>query len=461
MEAIETIFITLLNRSISVGWLILAVLVLRLLLKKAPRWTICLLWVLVAVRLLCPISVESALSLIPSAETFSVSNLQYETPQISSGLDSVDSVVNPVLKTVFAVDPADSAAPLYVWTEVVGAVWAVGVAVLLLYALLSAQRLRREVREAVCLRDNIWVGDEVRSPFLLGVLRPRIYLPSGLAEEHQATVIAHERAHLARRDHWWKPLGFLTLAVYWFNPLCWAAYLLLCRDIELACDERVIRQMELNERKAYSHALLDCGVRRHSVLVCPLAFGEVGVKERVKNVLNYKKPTFWVIAAAVVACAVVAVCFLTNPKEETVVPSGTGALVSNARDGEELEQLKAVYPEYFGLDTTEGLIVVVWQMAEDSYSFALMPGNALGISDYTWETEEGGSLSAIVGVGTEEKIPLTGLSAEEMQLLLSAYDLAPEEVQVFYYAHPLSSYIVLEPDEAYIESVRVMLGLSD
>ncbi|NBI11357.1 hypothetical protein D1641_15280 [Colidextribacter sp. OB.20] len=310
------LFLNILNMSIAASWLILAVVLLRFLLKKAPKWIAVLLWGIVALRLVVPFSFESALSLIPSAETFNAHNIQYETPAISSGIPAVNNAVNPVLGETFAPNSVGSINPLYIWTLVVSAIWLVGIAAMLLYAVISYVRVRQSVAERVPYEGNIFLCDYVKSPFILGLVRPKIYLPSSMDEAAMGPVIAHEKAHLARRDHWWKPLGFLILTVHWFNPLCWVTYVLLCRDIELACDEKVIRQMDLDGKKQYSTALLECNTGRRLVTICPLAFGEVGVKERVKNVLNYKKPAFWLIAVAVVACGVVTACFATNPVTE-------------------------------------------------------------------------------------------------------------------------------------------------
>ncbi|MBE6753139.1 MAG: hypothetical protein E7559_02095 [Ruminococcaceae bacterium] len=318
---IMTVFLKIFNMSIAASWLIAAVVILRLLLKKAPRWTICLLWVLVAVRLVCPFSIESRLSLVPSAEVLKPEVVQYEQhPYIDSGIPIINDVVNPSLGESFEANPAYSVNPLHVTVAIIGIVWLIGIAVMLLWAVFSYIRLRLKTREAVPLRGKVYRCDAVRSPFILGIIRPRIYIPSGISDETAEYVIAHEQAHLARLDHLWKPLGFLILSVYWFNPLCWAAYILLCRDIELACDEKVIGSMDFQQKKQYSAALLSCSTRQQLVTVCPLAFGEVGVKERIKSVLNYRKPAFWVIVAAVVTCAVAAVCFLTSPARNDQSP---------------------------------------------------------------------------------------------------------------------------------------------
>ena len=312
------VFLKLLNLSISASWLVLAVLVLRLISKRSPKWVNVLLWGIVALRLVLPFSIESALSLIPSAETVSPAAVQFApAPTITSGVSIIDNAVNPSLSEHFAAVPTASVNPLYVWTEIAGWVWLIGLGAMLLYALVSYLRLRRRVSVSLPIRDRIYLCDAISSPFILGVVKPHIYLPSGLDEVQRQNVLAHERAHLARRDHWWKPLGFALLAVYWFNPVLWLAYTLLCRDIELACDEKVIRDMDVAAKKAYSIALLSCSTHRNQISACPLAFGEVGVKERVRNALHYKKPAFWVVAASVAVCVVVAVCFLTDPPTDT------------------------------------------------------------------------------------------------------------------------------------------------
>ena len=312
------VFLKLLNLSISASWLVLAVLVLRLISKRSPKWVNVLLWGIVALRLVLPFSIESALSLIPSAETVSPAAVQFApAPTITSGVSVIDNAVNSSLSEHFAAVPTASVNPLYVWTEIAGWVWLIGLGAMLLYALVSYLRLRRRVSVSLPIQDHIYLCDAISSPFILGVVKPRIYLPSGLDEVQRQNVLAHEQAHLARRDHWWKPLGFALLAVYWFNPVLWLAYTLLCRDIELACDERVIRTMDESAVKTYSTVLLACSMPRKAVITCPLAFGEVGVKERVRNALHYKKPAFWVVAASVAVCVVVAVCFLTDPPTDT------------------------------------------------------------------------------------------------------------------------------------------------
>ena len=309
----ETVFLKILNMSITAGWLVLAVLLLRPLLKKAPRYWSVISWALVGIRLVLPFSFQSALSLIPSTETVPADILYDTTPQIQTGLDALNSTVNPVISQSLTPNPGDSVNPMQILVWLGAAVWLLGMAAMSLYTLISYGRLRRKVREAAPLRENIWICDRIETPFILGIFRPRIYLPSAMEQADIPYVLAHEQAHLQRKDHLWKPLGFLLLTVYWFNPLLWVAYILLCRDIEAACDEKVLENMGQEAKKPYSHALINCSVPRKMIAACPLAFGETNIKNRVKNVLNYKKPAFWLLIAAVVICVVLSVCFLTNP----------------------------------------------------------------------------------------------------------------------------------------------------
>ena len=297
-------FLKVVNMSISAGWLVLAVLALRLILKKAPKWVNVLLWGIVAVRLICPFSIESALSLIPSAETISPEIMMDWTPEISTGIEPLDQVVNPVISTSFAPQGMASANPLQILIPVAANLWLLGVIIMLAYTAISYLTLRLKLRTAVILRGNIFQCETVSSPFVLGILKPRIYLPYTMDGKNLAHVVAHEQAHIRRKDHWWKPLGFILLAIHWFNPLVWLAYVLFCRDLEFACDEAVIKGLHANERADYSQALLNCCAQRTRISACPLAFGEVGVKERIKSVLSYKKPALWIISAATLALVV-------------------------------------------------------------------------------------------------------------------------------------------------------------
>lgn len=307
------LFLKIVNMSISASWIVITVLVLRLCLKKAPKWVNVLLWGIVAVRMIFPFSIESALSLIPSAETISPTIIMAQTPTVQTGVPALNRVINPALGGSLASAPGASANPLQIWIPVMIVAWIVGVAALLLYSAAGYWRLRRKVSEAVILRDNIYQSENVCSPFVLGIIKPKIYLPYNMDSRDMNHVVAHEQVHIRRKDHWWKPLGFLLLTVHWFNPLMWFSHVLLCRDIELACDEKVIKEMGSEQRADYTKALVSCSVNHRMIAACPLAFGEVGVKERVKSVMNYKKPAFWIVMLAVIACMVVAACFLTNP----------------------------------------------------------------------------------------------------------------------------------------------------
>jgi len=311
----QDIFIALLNMSITASYLAFAVIIFRLIFRKIPKYFNVILWGLVAFRLICPFSFESVLSLIPSAETIPNDFVYSSSPEIETNIPVVDSAVNTVIDATLKPDVASSVNPLQIVMFLLSVIWIFGIVVMLLYTLFSYIRIKRKVNEAVNLKDNIYLCDNVATPFILGIIRPRIYLPSDISETDSEYVIAHEKAHLKRLDHIWKPLGFLLLTIYWYNPILWIAYILLCRDIELACDEKVLKSMG-NEIKAdYSETLLNLGVSRKSVLACPLAFGEVGVKQRVKSVLNYKKPTFWIILTALILSIVLCVCFMTDPSQ--------------------------------------------------------------------------------------------------------------------------------------------------
>ena len=309
----STLFLKIVNMSITASWLILAVILVRLLLKKAPKWIRCLLWGFVAIRLVCPFSLESELSLIPSREMIPMNVAVQQKPVIHSGIPSAHEAVNPIMAQSAAPVSESSLHSLQSLLPFAATVWVVGIFIMLAYALFSYLKLKKTVSVCVPAGKGMVVSDEVKAPFILGVLKPIIYLPSSMDGETREYAICHEQAHVKRHDHWWKPFGFLLLSVYWFNPLCWVAYCLLCRDIEIACDEKVIRDMDRFEMAAYSQALLDCSFPGKKIAVCPLAFGEVGVKERVKAVLSYKKPAFWIILVAVLVCAGMAVSLLTDP----------------------------------------------------------------------------------------------------------------------------------------------------
>lgn len=312
----DDVFLKLVNLSISASWLILAVLVLRVVLKKAPKWVMPLLWGVVALRLVCLFSIESALSLIPSAETIPSEIVTETREPVLYEQATLDIVTNPTLPSAAEVPVGVSRQQAQVDFNIYSVLWLAGMAALLVHALVGAGKLKKKLATAILLRDNIYESEFVDSPFVFGVVKPNIYLPMHMDEGTAAYVIAHERAHLARRDHWWKVLGYLVLALHWFNPLVWVAYILFCRDIELACDEKVVKGLDGAARADYSQALLSCAAPKRAVAACPLAFGEGNIKTRVKSALHYKKPAFWVAAAAVLAVVIMAVCFLTNPKSE-------------------------------------------------------------------------------------------------------------------------------------------------
>lgn len=331
----SSVFIKLLNMSLTASWLVLAALLIRLLFKRAPKWIMGVMWGLVAVRLLVPVSFQSIFSIIPSAEPIPQNITIVQSPAIESGLPLINEIVNPILSGALAPNIGDSANPMQIFTAAASIIWVIGMGAMLLYTIISYAGLRRRVAEALPLKENIWVCDRIATPFILGIIRPRIYLPSAMSQSDTQYVLSHERAHLKRKDHIWKPLGFLLLSVYWFNPVMWVAYILLCRDIELACDERVIRQSGAEIKKPYSDALINCSAPRKMIAACPLAFGETGIKERVKGVLNYKKPAFWVVIVAVVVCAVTAFCLLTNPDSIKIKEINDGPSFNNIFNGVE------------------------------------------------------------------------------------------------------------------------------
>ncbi len=328
----DNFFLTLINMSITASWLALAVMLLRLVLKRAPKAIICVLWALVAVRLVCPVFFESGISLIPSAETVPHDIVFAREPKIHTGVQFLNSAVNPAITASFAPkNELTSINPIQVWLFLVEQIWAIGIVAMLVYTAVSYIKIRMRVREAVKDGDA-WICDRIDTPFILGIFRPRIYVPSATSASDLEYIIAHEKAHIRRRDYIWKPLGFALLTIYWFNPVLWIAYILLCRDIESACDEKVLKEKGTEIKKAYSEALINASAPRKLISACPLAFGETSVKSRVKGVLNYKKPAFWIIVVAITLCVVTAVCFLTNPKDEEKVIFNGAPLTFDAQD---------------------------------------------------------------------------------------------------------------------------------
>ena len=327
------IFLKVVNMSISACWIVLAIVLLRIILKKAPKWINCLLWGIAGLRLVMPFSLESIFSLIPSAEFIPQELVHSHSSVDVKGTEILNYVGNNPVSVELGISDGSlvfneitapdcpSINPLLISTYIASIVWIVGIIAPLVYTLVNFLRLKQKIGTAVLFCDNIYQGEAVVSPFVLGIIKPKIYLPFNMGEQEMEYVIAHEQAHLRRKDHLWKPLGFLILTLHWFNPMVWLGYILLCRDIELACDEKVVKELNNEQRADYSQALLSCSVNRRMVAACPVAFGEVGVKNRVKSVLNYKKPAFWVIAVAIVLCIVLAFGFLTNPKNTSVFNS--------------------------------------------------------------------------------------------------------------------------------------------
>ncbi len=347
MLAFDSIFIGLLNASISACWLVGAVLLFRLIFRKAPKWLTVALWAVVAVRLICPVPIESSLSLVPTAEPLPTEILNIDSHK---GVESttVEIINNPVYSD-YVNSEIDVDVDSFQWDAVLGGLaWVYGVGAMILYALFSYLIVYLKIRQSVNLKDNIYLCDRIDTPFIFGIIRPKIYLPSLMYEEDRAFVLAHERAHLKRKDHIWKALGFALLTVYWFNPVIWLSYILLCKDIELACDEKVIKEMGAEMKKPYSMALINCSVPKRMITACPLAFGETGVRKRIKAVLSYKKPALWLIIIALVASVILAVCFATSPKrEEGTIPEKNYLIQTD--EGEEMFRFDEAieYSEYF------------------------------------------------------------------------------------------------------------------
>ncbi len=439
------IFLKILNMSISASYIILAVLILRLLFKNSPKWITVALWGIVAVRLICPFSIESVFSLLPSPETVSPEIMMEVTPEINTSFPIINQEISPVIGGYFESELSTSINPIKMCVFIFSLIWVVGMAVLLIYILISYVRVNNKILTAVLLRDNIYQSENVISPFVFGIIKPKIYLPFNISEKDIELVVAHEVAHIRRKDHLWKPLGFLLLTLHWFNPLMWIGYIMLCRDIEFACDEKVVKKLNHIAMAEYSQALLNSSVNRRMIIACPLAFGEVGVKERVKAVLNYRKPAFWVVLVAVIACVIVSVCFLTDPVNENYGETNTENLT------EEQISLMNTYPEFFGLDASDGLDVYVWQMSKNSYFFGLLP-----------HSEEGRDWVSA------ELLKLRGTRAKEMYSILSSYNVDETDIYIIPWHNPLSSYLgewqILRDGEdgdakkqAYVEYIHQML----
>ncbi len=523
------LFLKIVVMSISASWLVLAVLILRLVLKKTPKWMNVLLWGIVAIRLICPFTIESPVSMIPD----SVGSGKFVSEWMDDYVGNVDIHHSDSVYYDAAIGAGrepiyDGEGGYYVVTKhdqlgepatikntvvpVLSVMWVTGITVLVLYTVISFWRLRRKVSEAVIFRENIYLSENVCSPFVLGILKPKIYLPFKMDDQNLEHIIAHEKAHIRRKDHWWKPFGFLLLTLHWFNPLMWIAYVLLCRDIELACDEKVIKELGSEQRADYTQALLACSVNRRMIAACPLAFGEIGVKERVKNVLNYKKPAFWIIVVAVAACAVVTVCFATNPKQDipkeqcsvqvritgvedrsflvapvegsrelsssdlfrvsiTNMPPSpepqVGDILEIAYDGVILESDPAQFGTIYSMRVVSQEHSLEIEELRVKYPEYFELGTFKGLEVYVWQMAENDYRFGLMQ-GTnrektqEEKMALKGASAEEMALILSTFDIEDKDIFVIPWQNPISSYMVTEDtvkDPEYINNIRAMLGL--
>ncbi len=425
----EAVFLKILNMSISAGWLITIVFVLRLLFQKAPKSFNYILWTLVAIRLVCPFTIESVFSLVPSAETVPSEIMYSYVPEVQTGIEAVDTVINPTITEHMAPEIGASVNPMQIVTYAASVFWLVGIVGMFLYMGISYLMLRWKVRVSMHLQENVWICDAIDSPFIMGVIRPRIYLHSSIEEEQIPYIVAHEKEHLKYRDYLWKPFGFVILAIHWFNPLVWLSYIYMCRDMEMACDERVIRRMDTDEKKMYSNVLLACSAKKRVMSACPVAFGEVGVKQRIKSVVNYKKPAFWFICVAIVACVVAGVCFLTNPKEDTKS--------SYEKSQGRLPEGPEVYFQYKS-DVPPGLASVTLNTLKQTYKFNVSPLSS--------QTPHSGSYEIIddrlilKGSGTDEFIFYVGSNFlvfdKENSAYVPRYKYFPDGKEVYYDSVP-------------------------
>lgn len=470
----EKVFVEVLNMGLTATWVVLAVLAVRALCAKAPKSLVVCLWALVGIRLVMPFVPESITSLLPSGRIVSPEILTAEQPSIFTGVTALNAAINPVLSEHLspsygisaATVPEMGANPMQTIAFAAMVVWFAGMAVMFAYSLGSYLWLRYKVRVSLCYRDNIYVCDSIATPFVFGLIKPRIYIPSGMDEAQRECVIAHETAHLKRKDHWWKTIGFALLSVYWFHPLLWISYVLFSRDIERACDERVVKDLDKEARKSYAEALVACSLQKRMMFACPLSFGEVGVKNRVKSVLHYKKPAFWIVVGTVAAGVAVAVCFLTNPlsgtkkpdqNADTIGESITGGvdgptkvLLAGVIDEDSIRWLRKQYPEYFDLDTSEGLELYVWQMAGNSYSCGLVSGKT---------SREIAEAAQATGEIRTDLWNLRSVTVNEMKLILADYGIGKEKVTLIPYSMPHSSYLnveVAKDPEGYLKKLEAM-----
>ncbi len=372
------VFLKIVNMGISASWLILAIFILRFLLRRSPKWIMCMLWALAAVRLICPFSVKSTLSLIPDSQTLletvladlsvpadnqhdiqasgssSVTyskdrlsgNKYHDTKNVNTRNFDTENVNTEDVPDQNTYDQSFENRNL---ASFLCRLWLSGTVLMLLYSLVSYLKLCRHTRTAMPLDKTVMICDSIDVPFVLGIIRPRIYLPSDMDNTQAEYILAHEKTHITRLDHWWKPAGFLILSVYWFHPLCWISYVLFCRDIETACDEHVIKSFDFKDKKKYAQALLAYSINQKVITACPLAFGEIGAEKRIKNILHYKKPAIWAVLGSLAVCAATAACFLTDPAEEHLADDGikTATVGETVKNKELLQDMLNAWTQAF------------------------------------------------------------------------------------------------------------------
>jgi len=445
----DKFFIEILNLSFTGSFIILAVILLRFIFKKAPKYLSLTFWALVFIKLLCPIKFESRLSLVPSSTVIPQNIVYAQNPNITSGITVIDNSVNPVLESSMSPTLGNSVNPMQIVMYIASNIWVLGVAAMLIYTLVSYILLKRKVRASINAYENVYYCDYIESPFVLGIIKPKIYLPSGISEKEAELVILHEKAHIKRLDHISKFIGFIPLAVHWLNPLVWLSYHLFSKDIEAAADELVIENKELSFKKDYSETLLSLSNKR-KVLVCPLAFGEIGVKQRVKNILSFKKPTIWIIIAVIFSAVVLAILFIPSPKEKNNSSIG----IIGGSDGpteiyfsadtpydDKMHVLRKIYPEYFDLNTENGLTVYVWQISERGYYCGILEGQP--------ENHKKSDVENLQGAGFVE-----------IKAILTSYNIKKENITVVPYKMPYSSYYY-EITPEYKEWIEAKLELTD
>lgn len=411
------LFILILNNAIIAGWMILAIILFRFAFRKMPKWMNCLLWGMVAIRLLIPFSIESIFSLIPSSQTVPRDIEYVKVPQIDAGVSSINMTINPILANHFTASEIVSVNPIGIIIFLSAHIWLFGIICMLAYAFVSYLILAKRIAKARLLESGVKECDSVESPFILGFVRPCIYVPSSIEQEAYLCVLEHEKAHIKRGDHIWKPLGFLLLSIYWFHPLSWIAYICLCKDIEYACDEKVTREKDAQWKVEYCQVLLDLSTQRKMVSACPVAFGEVGVKERVKSVLNYKKPTFWILLVSIAVVVIVIVCFMTNPKQEDSAQGETASVQEYMHVQEEQEQVNQAQQEL------EQQIEAIENVKQDSKEFSVTKEQLFveewaraycdkdGKKLYAYSTKDARKMLGIEKIGTDDEYTFEEFSA--------------------------------------------------